>query len=377
VLNGEVIEGVYVQDGEFYFEDVGSGELAYGPEYAALFAVSGLACAILLGLLPFAVQAASLIAENNSVPVLVMHTMKYYVTNFMAEMEQYLTILAVHKGTLAPPSNLRSAKESGASATEQFRLQKVSMTRDMALTWRMKKFIAEIEKDSGMVNSGVGLMVLNLACHLVPLNAFVWQPIDGEFACVPAWLLFFTAAQALGLFYVLGMGIECNEAINGGLDGLLHNWQLKFNMIGWSGGFLQDLPGNADYDVFVPRDPPGEREVDIEQKQREGQENFGVRVQAEQHHRLFSIVKVLAHYQSEELTPFKVLGVTITRDVVTLIFGFFGASIVALCTRILDEAIQGQVVGAFMCHNPNPDAHAQFAEYALWADYNPETGAPQ
>jgi hypothetical protein len=41
------------------------------------------------------------------------------------------------------------------------------MTRDMALSWRMKRFIAEIEHDSKVINSGVGLMILNIVCHVV------------------------------------------------------------------------------------------------------------------------------------------------------------------------------------------------------------------
>ena len=32
--------------------------------------------------------------------------------------------------------------------------------------------------------------------------------------------------------------MACNELINEGIDSLLHEWQLKFMMIGWSGGFL-------------------------------------------------------------------------------------------------------------------------------------------
>jgi len=47
------------------------------------------------------------------------------------------------------------------------RIIKISMTRDMALSWRMKRFIAEIEHDSKVINSGVGLMILNVVCHVV------------------------------------------------------------------------------------------------------------------------------------------------------------------------------------------------------------------
>lgn len=43
----------------------------------------------------------------------------------------------------------------------------------------------------------------------------------------------------MSLFVVIKGGIESNEMVNEGIDRLLHDWQLKFNMIGWSGGFIQ------------------------------------------------------------------------------------------------------------------------------------------
>jgi len=61
-----------------------------------------------------------------------------------------------------------------------------------------------------------------------------------------------------------------------------------------------------------------------------------------------SIVRVLAHYEAESLTPFQVLGVTITKDMLTLVIGFFGGSIVGLITHVLDEREQMRAV--FMCH---------------------------
>ena len=67
------------------------------------------------------------------------------------ELDQYLTVLACHKGTLMGDA------QAG---------KKVSMARDMALVWRLKKFAGEIEHDSSVINSGVGLMILNLVCHL-------------------------------------------------------------------------------------------------------------------------------------------------------------------------------------------------------------------
>jgi len=43
------------------------------------------------------------------------------------------------------------------------------------------------------------------------------------------------------LYYVISGGINCNNLIDGGIDTLLHSWQLKFLMVGWSGGFLQEV----------------------------------------------------------------------------------------------------------------------------------------
>ena len=50
-------------------------------------------------------QASALVAENAVVPLLVMDTMKYNVENFKEELHQYLTVLALHKGTLAAPDS--------------------------------------------------------------------------------------------------------------------------------------------------------------------------------------------------------------------------------------------------------------------------------
>ena len=145
-------------------------------------------------------------------------------------------------------------------------------------------------------------------------------------------------------------GVQCNEMINDGVDKLLHDWQLKFNMIGWSGGFISDLSASNDMDVYVPRDPPGEREEDISSARAQGDEGFAVRIQSEQQHRIHSIVKVLAHYEEETITPFKVIGLTVTRDVVTLILGFFGAAIIGVCTRLLDKTMDGDTLCRMFCH---------------------------
>jgi len=36
---------------------------------------------------------------------------------------------------------------------------------------------------------------------------------------------------------------------------------------------------------------------------------------------------VLAHYEAQVITPFSVMGITVTKQMLTLIFGFFGAAI--------------------------------------------------
>jgi len=37
--------------------------------------------------------------------------------------------------------------------------------------------------------------MLNMVCHLVPLNLFVYSPILKEDPCVPFWLIIFSVAQ--------------------------------------------------------------------------------------------------------------------------------------------------------------------------------------
>ena len=50
-------------------------------------------------------------------------------------------------------------------------------------------------------------------------------------------------------------GIECNEMINEGIDGLLHNWQLKYNMILWGGGFIEQDFETDRVVGYVSKDP--------------------------------------------------------------------------------------------------------------------------
>ena len=139
-----------------------------------------------------------------------------------------MTVLAVHKGTLAIPNAMAASCDN---KFEKFKQEKASMTRDMALTWRMKKFITEIEKDSEVINGCVSLMLINLVCHLVPLYLFAYEPVDGEFVCVPAWLLLLAISQLGGIYYILTKGIGANDMINGGINGILGEWQLRYNQV--------------------------------------------------------------------------------------------------------------------------------------------------
>lgn len=110
-------------------------------------------------------------------------------------------------------------------------------------------------------------------------------------SCLPLWCPLFLAAQAVALFLIIKGGVEVNEMINEGLDSVLHEWQLKFNMIGWSGGFLQ--AGEGDEVIgFVTRDPPGETPEDIRKQVEAGEADYGNIVRAEQANRVMSIVKV-------------------------------------------------------------------------------------
>ena len=59
------------------------------------------------------------------VPMLVMDTMKYNVENFKEELHQYLTVLALHKGTLAAP-------DSGLTGTGAMAGKKVTGRRAVA-----------------------------------------------------------------------------------------------------------------------------------------------------------------------------------------------------------------------------------------------------
>ena len=69
---------------------------------------------------------------------------------------------------------------------------------------------------------------------------------------------------------------------------------------------------------------------------------------SEQQARLSAVVRVLKHYEAEDNTPFTVLGVTVTRDMLTLMFGFFGGQIIGIFSSLIDH--KGDMRPQFMCH---------------------------
>lgn len=77
-------------------------------------------------------------------------------------------------------------------------------------------------------------------------------------------MVLFFVMLTITLYYIISGGINCNNLIDGGIDSLLHSWQLKFMMVGWSGGFLQEHNGDVEVDdevdvqeimAFVSKDP--------------------------------------------------------------------------------------------------------------------------
>mmetsp|Transcript_5442 Transcript_5442/g.7074 ORF Transcript_5442/g.7074 Transcript_5442/m.7074 type:complete len:797 (-) Transcript_5442:209-2599(-) len=336
-------------------EEAEDDENSWSEDFAGIHGFAFFGCILMFLALPFGMQASALMAENAVAPMLVIQTVQAHVANFTLELDQYLTLLAVNKGSHSIPDELdplkskvktsfMSAKPNKARERAQDLLKdKVSMTRDMALSWRMGKFFKEVEHTCEVINISVGLMVLNFICHLVPMNVFLFDPKS----CIPLWVILFSTAQMMSLFVVIKGGIESNEMVNEGIDQLLHNWQLKFNMIGWSGGFIQN--GENDEVIgFVAQDPPGETKDEVELVEKEGDPDYGAIIKAEQQQRIQSIVKVLAHYEAENITPFSVLGVTVTRDMLTLVVGFFGGSIVGVISSIIDN--KDDIRAQFMCH---------------------------
>lgn len=92
------------------------------------------------------VQASALMAENVVVPMLVIHMLQAHVTNFHNEMDQYLAVLAVNKGSLASsklcretppthaPSHTRARPErTGAANRKRFKNRRVRRKMKSAL----------------------------------------------------------------------------------------------------------------------------------------------------------------------------------------------------------------------------------------------------
>ena len=150
-------------------------------------------------------------------------------------------------------------------------------------------------------------------------------------------------AQTFGLVLIIKGGMESNELINEGIDAMLHDWQLRFNMINWLGCFIV-VDGDGKTINYVARDPPGETEKDIRERVKDGDVNYRDQVKARQTSRITSIVNILAHYERLDMTPFRILGVTMRRSLI----GFFSGALVGVITHILDRKEDMRAV--FMCH---------------------------
>lgn len=387
-------------------------------DYERLHEWRGTATLLLSLMLPLALQASALLAENSVIPMLVVGSLKAHIENFSMEFDQYMTILAVNKGAVS-----KREQPTSDHPAEHFLANKKAMARDMAMSWRMDRFFKEIEHDSAVINGSVAMMMLNFACHIVTLNNFVL----GEGAdCVPFWIVIFSVVQTFGLIKTLKGGIECNELIDGGIDSLMHNWQLKFLMIGWSGGFLQTgteqeeefetdseaeaeeaareaeqsnqpkkmhqqlggkvmgsplgklrkksrvkkmkkvvLPGApAKHDgarapgeelelnpagpevmAFVSKDP---NETEHHAHKKASDPIAAIWSEIEEKGRIDSIVRVLQYYEAATETPFSVFGVTLTQDVITLVVGFFGGSVMGVVTSTFED--KERMRNLFMCH---------------------------
>ena len=59
-------------------------------------------------------------------------------------------------------------------------------------------------------------------------------------------------------------------------------------------------------------------------------------------------MRVLNYYEKEDNQPFTVLGVNVTRDMLALMFGFFGGQIVGIFSSLIDH--KDDLRAQFMCH---------------------------
>jgi hypothetical protein len=75
--------------------------------------------------------------------MVVVATLKQHVANFSIEFDQYMTILAVNKGSLAAREEFTSGEKFSPA---QLLANKKSMTRDMSLSWRMDRFFLEVRR---------------------------------------------------------------------------------------------------------------------------------------------------------------------------------------------------------------------------------------
>ena len=143
---------------------------------------------------------------------------------------------------------------------------------------------------------------------------------DNPNICLPLWSLMVSTATTLSFFVIIAQGVKVNETMNDTVKSSLHDWQLKLAMTGWSGGFIEESGGE-----FKGRVPLG-----MERKMKDDEMSV-------LRDRLNYIHKVCTHYEGENNAPFKLFGLEITNDFITMLLGIGAGSIAGVVTKVIAE----------------------------------------
>jgi hypothetical protein len=309
-------------------------------------------------LIPYSIQVSALIAENLTMMLLTMLGLQLQIENFLEELKRYLTTLSMNKGSFVGSEGDQDEDGDGINdgnmLTQEQRVirDKLRICRDLGLSIALKDFKAEVSKDAEAVNDGLFLSFFLLVAHFIPLNYYVVNPD----LCVPIWILIITISLGASFVAAVVVAMSCNEMIQSTTKEFLHSWQLKLTMIGWSGGFTNDT--GTQVWAYCPMDPEQDH---LLQNMKEAQEDGEVSdmeklqlkmdqqaIKSAQASRIDSIVRVLAHYEAEETTVFKILGITVTQELLTLALGLGASSGLAIIADVFTHV--EKATPAFMCH---------------------------
>lgn len=124
--------------------------------------------------------------------MLVIFTIQAQILNFKEELDQYLRVLAVNKGSLAGSLSAEAKAELDLKVTyketwwlflkdfifllnQPLLKNKVHMARDISLSWRLSEFMNEIGDDCAVIDTSVAIMVMiRLFFHLY---SFLFEPL--------------------------------------------------------------------------------------------------------------------------------------------------------------------------------------------------------